>query len=230
MKYFAYGSNCNPAVMDRKGVVYTSRHRAALPGYRVLFNKRAMRQRLPVDIGFANVNPHEGGRVEGILYDIPDEYIDRLDESERVPEHYRRIDVTVETDDGPEPCFTYQALPDKIAEGLRPSRNYLNHILSARDFLSRQYYDALDKSKTYEAECAVCRKVTEIIFVRDGDDLHMLCQPCREARIIWGDTRGRKLTVPEAEAIMTHVVRSGEGFASIRELVDAAIDAKIIDP
>ena len=41
MKYFAYGSNCNAAIMKRKGVEFTSRERATLRGYRLKFNKKS---------------------------------------------------------------------------------------------------------------------------------------------------------------------------------------------
>lgn len=230
MKYFAYGSNCNPAVMERKGVEWSARQRAVLPGYRLLFNKKALRERIPEGIGFANINEFPEGRVEGILYDIRDEHLDRLDESERYPEHYGRIEVTVETDAGPERGLTYQARPDKIADHLKPSRNYINHILAARDFLSWQYFDALDKSQVYQGECAVCHTHREVVFLKEGDHIHMLCQPCREARLKWGDTRGRPLTVAETEAVMIHVVRDGEGFDSIHDLIRTAIDARVIDP
>lgn len=230
MKYFAYGSNCNPAVMKRKEVEYSSRARASLDGYRLRFNKKATRPGLPEGVGFANVSEDPGGRVEGILYDITDEHLERLDVSERYPDHYVRIDVTVQTADGSRPCFTYQAHPDKVARGLRPSRNYLNHILAGGDFLSRQYYDALDKALTYEAECAVCRKVGVVTFIRERERLHMLCQPCRESRIVWGDVRGRRLTVEETEAITTHLLRDGRGFPSLRDLIREAIETKVIDP
>jgi gamma-glutamylcyclotransferase (GGCT)/AIG2-like uncharacterized protein YtfP len=230
MKYFAYGSNCNPAILEKKGVAWTARKRAVLPGYRLLFNKKALRPRIPEGIGFANVNEDPEGTVEGILYDIRDEHLGRLDESERYPDHYGRVEVTVETDDGPERCQTYQAQPDKIAEHLKPSRNYINHILAAKDFLSWQYFEALDQSQVYRGECAVCHEENEVVFQSEGEHIHMLCQPCREARLVWGDARGRKLTVAETEAVMRHVARAGEGFGSIRELIRAAIDARIIDP
>jgi gamma-glutamylcyclotransferase (GGCT)/AIG2-like uncharacterized protein YtfP len=230
MKYFAYGSNCNPAILTKKGVRFTANQRAVLPGFRLLFNKRALRDKLPAGIGFANINLDADGTVEGILYDLVAEDLETLDKSERYPDHYTRIDVTVQTDDGPVACTTYQAQPDKIADGLKPSRNYLNHILAAKDFLSWQYFNALDKSQTFEGECACCLKHGEIVFVREGDQLHMLCQPCREARQVWGDTRGRKLTVAETEAVMTQLVLNGDGFGSITELIQQAIAAKIIDP
>jgi gamma-glutamylcyclotransferase (GGCT)/AIG2-like uncharacterized protein YtfP len=231
MKYFAYGSNCNAPVMARKGVEFTSRQFAVLPGYQLRFNKKAMREKLPAGIGFANINEDPEASVEGILYEILDEHLDALDQSERYPDHYTRIDVTVTTRDGATvACVAYQAQPDKVEEGLRPSRNYLNHILAAKDFLSWQYYDALEKSQTYEGECACCLKHHEVIFIREGDRLHMLCQPCREARSMWGDARGRPLTIPETEAVMTQLVQPSDGFSSVQELIEEAITTRIIDP
>lgn len=230
MKYFAYGSNCNPSVMEKKGVPCTSAEHAVLSGYRLLFNKKALRERLPPGIGFANINEDPDGQVEGILYDIMDEHLGRLDESERYPEHYMRIEVTVQSKGGSVRCATYQAQPDKIASGLKPSRNYLNHILAAKDFLSWQYFEALDKSQTFQGECACCLKTNEIVFIKEEDRLYMLCQPCREARIVWGDTLGRKLKVAETEAIMTQLVQGTSGFGSIQKLIEEAVAAKIIDP
>lgn len=229
-KYFAYGSNCNPAIMKKKGVEYTSRQRAVLRGYRLLFNKRALREALPDTIGFANINEDPDGSVEGILYAMVDEHLPRLDESERYPDHYNRITIRVETDRGSEDCSAYQAQSDKTATGLIPSRNYLNHILAAGDFLSRQYYEALDRSQTYTGQCACCGQAGEVLFLKEEDRMYTLCQPCREARIVWGDVRGRRLTVPETEAVMKHLVANGKGFASIQVLVHEAIAQRLIDP
>ena len=68
MKYFAYGSNCNPAVMKRKGVSFTSRQRAVLRGFRLLFNKKATRASLPEDIGFANINEAQSADMCAALF------------------------------------------------------------------------------------------------------------------------------------------------------------------
>lgn len=230
MKYFAYGSNCNPAVMAKKGVEFTCRARGTLSGYRVLFNKRALRERLPDGIGFANINEDATGTVEGLVYEIVDEHLERLDESERYPDHYTRIAVTVETESGLQECETYQAQPDEIADGLVPSRNYLNHILAGRDFLSKQYYEALDQSPTYTGECACCHSHGEVLFLIELERTYTLCQPCREAKSIWGDTRGRKLTVAESEAVMEHVTQSGQTYHSLLALIEAVIEQRVIDP
>lgn len=223
MNYFAYGSNCNPAVMKRKGVEYSSRRRAVLRGFRLLFNKKAYRESLPDTIGFANINEDPEGVVEGVLYDICDEHLDLLDKSERFPDHYGRIHVVVETDAGPTECFAYQARPDKLATGLVPSRNYLDHILAANDFLSQQYYEALDQSQTYTGECACCHGAGEVVFLKDQDGMHTLCQPCRESRIVWGNTLGRPLTVAETEGVMVGLVKNSDGFPSIAALIEKAV-------
>ena len=222
LKYFAYGSNCDPAVMTAKGVEFTSRQRALLRGYRLLFNKMSLRRQLPASIGFANIDKDPNGCVEGVLYGIAAERLGRLDESERYPSHYDRIRVVVEADDTQHECWTYQAQPDKTAAGLVPSRNYLNHILAARELLTQQYYETLDQSQTYVAECASCHRERELLFLKEGDRLGALCQPCREAKIIWGDALGRRLTLAETEAVMTQLVMQGQGFSSIAALIQEA--------
>lgn len=230
MKYFADGSNCNPAILAAKRVEFTSRSRGALRGYRMRFSKKAMRDRLPEGIGFANIEIDSDGVVEGVIYDIVDDDVCRLDESERYPGHYTRITVTVETPSGIEKCQAYQAQPDKVADGLVPSRNYLNHILAARDFLSKQYYEALDQSQTYNGECACCDYRGEVLFLIENERAYTLCQSCREAKGVWGDTRGRKLTVAEVKAVTAFITQSGKSFYSIQSLVEAAVEQRVIDP
>lgn len=230
MKYFAYGSNCNLAIMQKKQVAFTAHQHAVLRGYRLAFNKMALRELLPDTVGFANINEDATGSVEGILYEINETSLLRLDESERYPDHYDRVMVEVETADGPQQCWAYQAQPDKISAGLVPSRNYLNHILAAKDFLSDQYFQALDKSQTYTGDCACCHETGEVVFIKEADSMSTLCQPCREARIVWGDVRGRRLTVQETEAVMMGLVKAGSGFSSIAALVQEAIATKMIDP
>jgi len=226
--YFAYGTNCNPEVMGKKGIPFTSRKRATLEGYRLLFNKKSLRERLPESSGFANITKWTDGVVEGILYEFDSQYLSLLDESERYPDHYDRIEVEVQTEQGATQCWTYQAQPDKTADGLIPSRNYLNHILAGREFLSEQYYAALDQSQTYVADCAVCHQKHEVLFVIEHDQMHTLCQPCRECRIVWGETRGRILTVAETESVMNQLVLSGSGYESIPELIREAISLNLI--
>lgn len=191
MKYFAYGSNCNPHVMQRKGIAYSSRQRATLEDFRLRFNKRALRDRYPAGIGYANIDPSPGIRVEGILYDIAEESVNSLDASERHPDHYRRVRVVVQCESGETvACAAYQAQRDKVASGLRPTRYYLNHLLTLQPFVSSAYFRQLRRTETFAAECTVCQSVEEVEFIRSDSSLEMLCPSCRQVSPLMGEVCG----------------------------------------
>lgn len=148
MLYFAYGSNMDPERMRRRGVVYTSRLPARLPGYRLAFNKVASSQ--PPGVGYANVVPDPTGQVEGALYTVQRQSLPALDACEGYPRHYRRASAPVVLADGSQsPAIFYVAAPHRVARGLRPTRRYLAHLLAARDILTPSYYERLANTPTY---------------------------------------------------------------------------------
>ncbi len=148
MRYFAFGSNMNPDRMRQRGVNYTSRVRAVLESYTLKFNKVSKNN--PVK-AFANIVPKEDGIVEGILYEMPAEDIKKIDRAEGAPKHYKRICVTVQLDDGSKvEADTYIAQPEWIREGIRPDREYLNHLLAGEDLLSKSYYRKLAETNTVD--------------------------------------------------------------------------------
>lgn len=137
MKYFAYGSNMNPQRMRERKIHYTSRIQASLPGYSLKFNKVASRN--PFE-GYTNIVPEAKGVVEGVLYEIQEADLKKLDKYEGYPDNYDRQKVKVLTATSQEEAIAYIACPDKIREGLKPTREYLAHLLVARDMLSEDYY------------------------------------------------------------------------------------------
>jgi len=148
VKYFAYGSNMDPDRMRERGVFFTERRRAILEGWKLLFNKVSSRN--PSE-GFANIEREEGSVVEGILYEIRDSDLEKLDSYEGCPEHYVRIRVRVKLDDGSEvEAVTYVANPSKVRSGLKPSREYLSHLLKGCDLLSKEYCERLRKLETLD--------------------------------------------------------------------------------
>jgi len=229
VKYFAYGSNMNPAVLAKKQIRFADRQPATLAGYLLRFNKKSLRPLLPENIGFANVVATPGKHVEGVLCDILDESLDRLDDSERCPAHYERMPAVVTTESGSVECFTYRARPDKTTEGLIPSRNYLSHILAAGSFLSKAYREWLEDHEAYADECAACHKKAEVLFVKEEGLMYVMCPPCMEARRIWGDARGHRFSVLDTEAVMLHLRKSGKGYDSIPALIEDAVRLGLID-
>ncbi len=146
MKYFAYGSNMNPRKMYELGIKFTERIHATLRGYTLKFNKASS---LNPEEGFANIIPDEKGSVEGVLYEISDFDLLKLDEYEGHPQHYRRITVKVETEEGELfDAVTYIASPDKIKNGLKPSKKYLKNLIVARDILPESYVRRLEVIET----------------------------------------------------------------------------------
>ena len=148
MKYFAYGSNMNPERMKERGINFSKRERAILEGWRLKFNKVASRN---PNEGYANIEMDDGGVVEGILYTIQDADIKKLDRYEGYPTHYRKLKIRVRLDSGEEEeAITYVANPDKVREGLKPSKEYLNHLLKGCDLLSEEYCEKLRKWETLD--------------------------------------------------------------------------------
>ena len=122
--YFAYGSNlATDQVVERAG----SGHQgddppriARLADYRVVFN---MREGLEV---FANIMPGGDG-VVGVLYRLTHKALDRMDLHEQ---GYRRERVQLSLQNGElTEAVTYIAHPANVADGGRPSVEYLRTIV-----------------------------------------------------------------------------------------------------
>ncbi|MCD6194956.1 gamma-glutamylcyclotransferase [bacterium] len=149
MKYFAYGSNMNPCRMKKeRRIDFSRQEHATLRGWKLKFNKIAFRS---PEEGYANIEKDEGSNVEGVLYTIKDADTKKLDRYEGYPDHYDRRKVKVELDSGEEvKAVTYIAKPNKVEDGLKPSKSYLDHLLKGCNLLSREYCKRLKKWKTLD--------------------------------------------------------------------------------
>jgi len=148
MRYFAYGSNMDPEWMRKRGINFSKREHAILEGWRLAFNKIASRN--PKE-GFSNIVKDERCFVEGILYTIQESDIKKLDRYEGYPNHYERIKVRVKLNRGEEvEATTYVAKFDKVREGLKPSKEYLKHLLKGCDLLSEEYCERLRRWETLD--------------------------------------------------------------------------------
>jgi hypothetical protein len=125
--YFAYGSNlCREIFLERRGMRPLASRRARLDGHRLTFD-------LPVgpgERGVANLVPDPTAATWGACYLLDAAACERLDGTEGVHlGYYRRLAVTVVTDDGE--ClaaFAYQGAA--AVAGRKPSARYLGLILA----------------------------------------------------------------------------------------------------
>ncbi len=150
--YFAYGSNMNAVRLfeDRlkpEGVAAGERIAGRLDGWRLAFNKRGR-----VDgTGAGNIVLAPGAIVHGTLNLLPPQGFDVLDRYEGVAGgHYERRTVTVVRGDSGAAveAITYVAL--LVSDGLRPTRDYLGHLLAGRDLLPTDYYRQLSETATID--------------------------------------------------------------------------------
>ena len=148
VKYFAYGSNMNIVRMRERGIRFSKREWAVLEGYRLVFNKIASRNRME---GYANIVEDRGNYVEGILYDIADEDLKKLDKYEGYPQHYDRKKLKVRLVNGETvKAVVYVAQQEMTSDELKPSKDYLNHLLKGCDLLSKKYCEKLKNVETID--------------------------------------------------------------------------------
>lgn len=151
--YFAYGSNMSALrLFDERlkpeGIAAGERISGRLDGWRLAFSKRA---RQPAGAGVGNIVPAPGEIVHGTLNLLPVGGFDVLDRFEGVAAgHYeRRMVPIVRGDTGATvQAITYVAL--LVGEGLRPTRDYLGHLLAGRDLLPADYFRRLSATPTLD--------------------------------------------------------------------------------
>jgi hypothetical protein len=151
--YFAYGSNMNPArLADQRlkesAVQMGPRIGGRLDGWRLVFNKIA---RQPAGAAAGNIVEAPGEIVHGTLNRMPDAGLAVLDIWEGVAGgHYRRQTVpVVRADTGATvEAVTYIAL--KVGAMLKPTREYLGHLLAGKDLLPAAYWEKLKETPTLD--------------------------------------------------------------------------------
>jgi gamma-glutamylcyclotransferase len=148
VNYFAYGSNMDLLRLGERAVHPRERRAAALRDYRLSFNKRSTAN---TGEGKANIMAQTDETVEGILSEVTEEEMGRLDRAEGVPAHYLRASVLVKLENGTEvEAVTHIANPAMVMDGLKPTKEYFSYLLAGRSFLSRQYVQWLEGTETLD--------------------------------------------------------------------------------
>ncbi len=164
--YFAYGSNMNKSRMVERNVNFTRRIKGSVNDHRLVFNKIADSN---PGYGYANIMPVQGKSVMGILYDVNEAGLMELDKREGVNMgHYFRSQITVFLDDGTSvEAIVYLAHPDKIKDGLLPTKAYMEHLYKGIDILG-------DEGKAYLDQALIEARVTDDSRFLTDSDIPML--------------------------------------------------------
>jgi cation transport regulator ChaC len=151
MLYFAYGSNMDWERITQRDRTPSAQFllRATLPGYRLAFTRRSVKQRT----GTADVVLCSGGIVWGVVFDIDPADRTTLDAAEGVNSGaYRPEPLTVLAENDatrPLRVLTY-VVCQKAATHQPPAAWYLNHILKGaiRWNLPAEYRAEIQRTQT----------------------------------------------------------------------------------
>jgi len=141
--HFAYGSNMDPNRLDKRIGNVSSTQCAYLSGFRFEFNKLSYR----LHTVYGNIMLDIDSIVWGVLMEITEQQLDKLDISEGVENgHYRQEKVIVVTDDDVEhEAITYVAEDRWIKGGMKPTETYRDYVINgANEFkLSHEYVERI---------------------------------------------------------------------------------------
>jgi len=138
--YFAFGSNMSRKRMVKRGVLWETVERGTLKGYKLTFDKTSGTD----GYGFATLKKSKNDSVEGLLYKCEnksDALI--LDLYENAPIQYKRVEMQVTTAKGKKNAFLYIATSFYKQKGLKPTGEYLEHLLEGKKYLSKEYFKLL---------------------------------------------------------------------------------------
>ena len=110
--YFAYGSNMAPAEMEAWSAGHRCLGPARLEGYRLGLRRRSIRWQA----GVLDLLPAAGAMVWGVLYELPEDALARLDEKEGAGFAYRRIDVEPVLDGERRRAHAYEVIAKEPGE------------------------------------------------------------------------------------------------------------------
>ena len=126
--YFGYGSNMDLTSMRAKGVVPLRSMRAALRGWRLRFNVEHFFRH---EGGMGNIERTGDLRdgVLGVVHVCDDQALAALDRVEAYGIGYDRVEVALETEEGPTQALAYVGLPAFINDACLPTRRYVNILV-----------------------------------------------------------------------------------------------------
>ncbi len=148
--YFAYGSNLDEARIQKRmsGTTCKIAGKGVLKGFALKFDKEAFDKK---GVGCANIVPDDNSFVEGIVFETTEKGLEKLDRFEGlVSGQYYRKEVPIETEKGTVECWVYKAVPERTKPGLKPTKEYLSHLLAGKEYLSKEYYNKLAETETID--------------------------------------------------------------------------------
>ena len=92
INWFAYDEMMNPEIIKKTGIEYEAAFSVSLSAYKLVFNKIPVDNGGKANLGHANITPIPDnlGMMDGILYEMLEENLPKLDALYQHPDEYQR--------------------------------------------------------------------------------------------------------------------------------------------
>jgi gamma-glutamylcyclotransferase (GGCT)/AIG2-like uncharacterized protein YtfP len=146
ISWFAYDEMMNPEIIQKSGLEYKTAFSVSLSAYRLVFNKIPLDNGGKEKLGHANIAPtlDNLGMMDGVLYEMPEENLPKLDALYHHPDEYQRKKMRFTKHDFTfVDGFVYIAQKDWTKKGLMPSKDMLKAYKGCRKILTKLYLSKL---------------------------------------------------------------------------------------
>lgn len=153
IKFFAYGELMNENYFKEQGLEYKARSSVSLSAWRIVFNKIPGDTNAPEGLGLINIEPtpNNAGMMFGVMYEMDDSFLPRLDEIHQAPAEYqRKVLRFTQHDFNMTNGLAYVARPEKTKPGLKPGKETMKIIKGAKKSLTMLYFSKLMTTPTID--------------------------------------------------------------------------------
>ena len=151
ISFFAYNALINEDYFKEAGFEFIEKVTVTLSAQRIVFNRLPLEQNDIGSQGLPNIEPtpDSAGMMEGVLYEMQDIFLPKLDEFHGYPKECNRKLMDLNRHD-----FTtvrgvvYFAQPDNIGEKLKPSKALMKLFKKAKKDMTFLYFARLMNTRT----------------------------------------------------------------------------------
>jgi len=151
INFFAYGELMNDEVFKEAGLECLARTTVTLSAWKVVFNRIPKDNGGVENLGLANIepSPDSDGMIYGVLYEMDEKYLPRLDEIHDYPgETMRKVFRFTRHDFNMANGFTYLARPERTGKGLKPGKALKKTLKACKPHLPMLYFSRLMNVRT----------------------------------------------------------------------------------
>jgi len=148
---FAYNELINEDYFKEKGFEYIDKVTVTLSAQRIVFNRLPLEGEGIEGQGLPNIEPtpNNAGMMEGMLYDMYDTFLPKLDAFHGYPKECNRKVMDLNAHDfHTVRGIVYFAQPDRIGDKLNPSKALMKLFKKSRKEMTMLYFARLMNTRT----------------------------------------------------------------------------------